>query len=326
MIGAGIGGQLDRRAKVLFGVRVVASAGMLGFLLTRFDLSALRPTGETSHLPWVGAGLVVLFGAIVLSTLRWQRVLHALDLPEPLPPLLSHCFAGLFVANFLPSTIGGDVLRVARLSARNGHRPASFASVVLERLTGFLVLPLITLVALFVNPSLLHLGRATGMAVTLSLVTLAALVVILVLAASPRLGGRLAENVNWLRFVGAVHLGVDRIRRHPAAAAPVLLTALAYQLTIVVVAWTGTRALDMDVGWTAIMAFIPVVAMAQAIPLSVNGLGLREGALVLLLQPLGVPQEQAIALGLLLYGMNVVVSLLGAPAFAAGGRPARVAA
>jgi len=315
---------LDRRAKVLFGVRVVASAGMLGFLLTRFDLSALAP--EASHLPWVAAGLVVLVGAIVLSTIRWQRVLKALDLAEPLPPLLSHCFAGLFVANFLPSTIGGDVLRVARLSAHNGKRPASFASVVLERLTGFLVLPVITLVALVSHPSLLHLGTATGVAVTLSLVTLAALAVILVLAASPKLGGRLAENANWLRFVGAVHLGVDRIRRHPRAAASVMATALAYQLTVVLVAWIATRALNMNIGWAAVMAFIPVVAMAQAIPLSVNGLGLREGALVLLLNPLGVPQQQAVALGLLLYGMNLVVSLLGAPAFAVGGRPARTAA
>jgi len=299
---------------------------MLAFLFTRFDLSALAPTGEVSHLPWVAAGLVTLVAAIVLSTLRWQRVLRALDLAEPLPPLLSHCFAGLFVANFLPSTIGGDVLRVARLSAGNGKRPASFASVVLERLTGFLVLPVITLAALLSHPALLHLGTATGLALTLSLVTLSALTAILVLAASPRLGGRLAGNANWLRFVGAVHLGVDRIRRHPAAAASVMLTALAYQLTVVLVAWIATRALGIDVGWAAVMAFIPVVAMAQAIPVSVNGLGLREGALVLLLRPLGVPDHQAIALGLLLYGMNVVVSLIGAPAFAIGGRPARVAA
>jgi hypothetical protein len=71
------------------------------------------------------------------------------------------------------------------------------------------------------------------------------------------------------------------------------------------------------------MAFIPVVAIAQVLPLSVSGLGLREGALVLLLAPLGVASAQAVALGLLLYSMNLVVSLLGAPAFAVGTRPLR---
>jgi len=295
---------------------------MLALLLSRIHLSSLLPKDEAAALPWLLAGLLVWLGAIVLATLRWQRVLTALELPADLPPLLSHSFAGMFVANFLPSTIGGDVLRVSRLSAANGQAPASFASVVLERLTGFLVLPLITLIALFTHPDLLHLGNASKAALLLSVGTLVALGVILVLAGNARIGRRLAHNQNWLRFVGAVHLGFDRIRRHPGAMAGVLLTALAYQLAIVLAAWIATQALGIDLGWAPVMAFIPVVAMAQVLPLSVNGLGLREGALVLLLAPLGVPTAQAVALGLLLYGMNLVVSLLGAPAFAVGSRPA----
>ncbi|HEX6595308.1 MAG TPA: lysylphosphatidylglycerol synthase transmembrane domain-containing protein [Acidimicrobiales bacterium] len=303
-------------------LRIGASAVMLALLLSRIHLSSLLPRDQAAAVPWLLAGLVVWLGAIILATIRWQRVLTALELPADLPPLLSHSFAGMFVANFLPSTIGGDVLRVSRLSAANGQAPASFASVVLERLTGFLVLPLITLVALFTHPDLLHLGNASKVALLLSVGTLVALAGILVLAGNARIGRRLADNQSWLRFVGAVHLGFDRIRRHPAAVAGVLLTAVAYQLTVVLAAWIATQALGIELGWGPVMAFIPVVAMAQVLPLSVNGLGLREGALVLLLQPLGVPTGQAVALGLLLYGMNLVVSLLGAPAFAVGARPA----
>jgi hypothetical protein len=61
------------------------------------------------------------------------------------------------------------------------------------------------------------------------------------------------------------------------------------------------------------------LAHPQVLPISMSGLGVREGAFVLFLHPLGVPREDAIALGLLLYLLNVAVSLLGAPAFAAGG-------
>jgi uncharacterized membrane protein YbhN (UPF0104 family) len=231
----------------------------------------------------------------------------------------------MFVSNFLPTTVGGDVLRVARLSAANGQRHTSVASVVVERLTGFLVLPFITLVALFGNPTLLHLGRASRLALTIALGTLAALVVILVLVSSSRIGERFAGR-SWLGFVAAVHLGLARMRRDPAAALAVLVSALAYQLAMVAGAWMAGHALGLQVGWSAMMAFIPIVAIAQVLPLSVSGLGLREGALVLLLVPLGVASGQAVAFGLLLYGMNMVVSLLGAPAFAVGARPARVAA
>ena len=145
------------------------------------------------------------------------------------------------------------------------------------------------------------------------------------MASNPR-GRRLADNQNWLRFAGAVHLGLDRLRQQPSAAAGVLGTAIAYQMMIVLAAWVAAQALGIHLGWAAIMAFIPVVAMAQVLPVSVNGLGLREGALVVLLTPLGVSTGQAVALGLLLYGMNLTVSLLGAPAFAVGTRPVRAPA
>jgi glycosyltransferase 2 family protein len=62
------------------------------------------------------------------------------------------------------------------------------------------------------------------------------------------------------------------------------------------------------------------VLIAQVLPISLSGLGVREGAFVLFLGPLGVAHDEAIALGLLLYLLNVAVSLLGAPAFATGGR------
>ena len=71
---------------------------------------------------------------------------------------------------------------------------------------------------------------------------------------------------------------------------------------------------------TAILAFMPAVAIAQVLPISLGGLGVREGAFVLFLHPLGVQRGEAIALGLLFYGMNLAVSLLGAPSFAVGGR------
>ena len=76
------------------------------------------------------------------------------------------------MGNALPTSIGGDVLRVVRLSAENDDRPSTFASVVLERMTGWIVLPVIALVGLSINPGLRHLGAATRVAVGFSLGTL----------------------------------------------------------------------------------------------------------------------------------------------------------
>ena len=301
-------------------LRSTVSVVLLAFLIQRVHLSSLLPTWGVSTGLWLGGALLLTLVGIVLSTIRWRQVLEALGLHAKVRTLFSHYLAGLFVGNFLPSTIGGDVLRVSRLAADNGDRPDTFASVVLERLTGWLILPVLTLVALAVNPGLRELGAASAVAVTISVATLLLLVVTLVVAASPRLGGRLAGTAGWQRFGGAVHLGLDRLRHHPGAAVSVLAAGFAYQLVVVLTGLLAARALGLDVSLTAALAFMPAVAIAQVLPISLGGLGVREGAFVLFLGPLGVAAAQAVALGLLVYGLNLVVSLLGAPAFAVGGR------
>jgi uncharacterized membrane protein YbhN (UPF0104 family) len=151
--------------------------------------------------------------------------------------------------------------------------------------------------------------------------TLVALTVVLWAANHPRLGGRFAQRDGWTRFIGAVHVGVEKLRRHPRAALSVLGAGMAYQLVLVLAAVAAAQALGIaDVGLTVLLAFFPAVLIAQVLPIGISGLGVREGAFVLFLAPLGVPAEQAVALGLLLYVLNLAVSLLGAPAFAVGRR------
>lgn len=314
-----------RRGWWVLPARVAVSVAMLAVLVWRvpqFSLDDLLPdlTMRTALLV-MGAALLTL-AAIVLSTVRWAAVLNALGQGAPLRHLLSHTLAGLFVSNVLPTTIGGDVLRVSRLSRENGETGASFASVVLERLTGWLVLPAMALLGFLVNPGLRDLGTATQVAVSLSAGTLVALALVLVAVASQRFGTRVAGNDGWRRFAGAVHLGIERLRSHPAAALNVIVSGFAYQLVLVLAALLAAKAVGMGdgVGPTALLAFFPAVLIAQVLPVSISGLGVREASFVLFLHPLGIRDEQAIALGLLLYLLNVGVSLLGAPAFAVGGK------
>lgn len=308
------------------GARLVVSALLLWILTTKIGDSwnEAVPDATPRTLAWLGGALLLTLAGVVLSAVRWSAVLDALGLHAPFRRLLSLYFAGQFMGNVLPSTIGGDALRVSRLSKDNGEPPTTFASVVLERLTGWVVLPAITLVGLAVNPGLRELGRASAIAFATAAGTLVLLVVVLTLTFLTNSGieERLEHNDGWKRFTTAVRFGLHRLRHEPAATARILATGLAYQLILIGSALMAARALGMPagVGPTALLAFVPAVLIAQVLPISISGLGVREGLFVLFLQPLDVPQSQAIALGLLLYVLNLVVSLLGAPAFAVGQR------
>ena len=310
-------------------LRVLVSAGMITVLLWRapdFDLVELVPTRTSTTLAWLATATALTLVGMVLATLRWKQVLDALGLRAGLRRLFSHTMAGQFVSNVLPTTIGGDVLRVARLSRDTGRSPDTFASVVLERVTGWLVLPVITLVGLAVNPGLRELGSATFVALALAVLTLGLLAATITAVSSQRFGTRFAMREGWRRFAGAVHRGLSMLREHPRSVAGVLLAGFAYQIVLVLAAVAAAQSLGLrPAGLTALLAFFPAVLIVQVLPIGISGLGIREGAFVLFLGPLGVATEQAVALGLLLYVLNLGVSLLGAPAFAIGGRSAPAA-
>jgi uncharacterized protein (TIRG00374 family) len=308
-------------------LRITLAAAFLALLIAKTpDFDGVFPS-QHHFYTFVLLALAVLmaFIGIVLSAWRWQRVLLLFDRHVPLRTLTTHYFAGQFVGNALPSTIGGDVVRVARASTTIDSSTIAFASVVLERLTGFVALPLLVFVGFVLRPSLLEEEHA-WIALLVAGVSLALLGLILWVAGHPRIAGRFAERENWTRFVGAVHLGVDRLRREPLQILPILGTAMLYQLSIICTFALIFRALDLPVPIVAVFAFVPAVAMLQVLPISFGGFGVREGALILFLSALGVSNAQAIAAGVLFYVVVLVTSLPGAPAFAVGhrGRPRSV--
>lgn len=308
------------RSPWTFVLRLAVSAGLLAVLITKIDFGTILPRHHTwATFVYLTGAFAAAAGGVVLSAWRWQRVLAVFDVRAPLRTLTNHYFAGLFVGNVLPSTIGGDVLRVSRGTKTFGSAETSFASAALERLTGFVALPLWSVLGFLVRPSLLD-GKHAWLAILTDGVTVGTLATLLVLAAHPKVAGRFLGHENWTRFIGAIHVGVDRMRREPRHAANVVGAALCYQASTIVSVWCGIHALGVSVPNAAVLAFVPAVAMAQVLPLSVNGLGVREGMLVLLLAGVHVASGRAVGIGLLWYATMLLVSLLGAPAFAVGGR------
>ncbi len=308
-------------AKWKVALRLLVSAVFLAVLVTRVpNLGDTIPADH--HLRTallLSAGVLTLLVSVVLSAWRWQEVLLVFDARVSLVTLTGHTLAGQFVGNVLPSTIGGDVVRVARVAKNVGSTTTAFASVVLDRLSGMLVLPALVVVGFVFRPSLLRADHA-WFALVVAALTLAVLTLILFVAGHPAIAGRFAANENWTRFIGAVFQGIDRARRNPRRSVRVLFAAFVYQMSIVGSYIVIFNALDKRVSIAAAFAFVPAVSMLQALPISLGGLGVREGALILFRHGLGVTSAVATTAGLIWYGSLVIVSMLGAPIFAIGQR------
>ncbi len=304
------------KARAFLALRVATSAVILFVLARRVDLNAVVPEWNARTITGLAAGAVVLLTGHAMAAWRWRRVLEALDASASYYKLLLYTLAGNFVGNFLPTTVAGDVVRVTRVSADIGSAEKAFASTTLDRLSGWVVLPLLGLVGLEGSAALRSDGRVRSLGFGLCALSLAGLGVVLAMAGSRRLGGRFHGRDGWTRFLGAVHLGLDQMRVHPIRAARVLAVAIGYQLVMVAAVWTVSWALELHVTPPQMLGVAPVVFIAQTLPLSVGGFGIREGAYAVLLHPLGVKNSGAVALGLAIYTLTIATSLVGAPAFA----------
>jgi hypothetical protein len=306
--------------RIIFTARIVVSVALMAYLATKIHWDQAFPRRpHFSTFVWFGLGILVTLGGIWASAWRWQRVLEVFDIRVPVARLLSISLAGMFVGNVLPSTIGGDVLRISRCTRESGARESVFASVVLERLTGWIVLPVISLVGFALWPGLITKENA-WVALLVGGIAVLLLSTMMILAASTRLGGRFREHQNWMRFIGAIHLGVDRMRREPAETCWLLVAAFAYQCTTIATVFCAVHTVGARVPIAAVIAFTPAVAMVQVLPISLSGLGVREGMFALLFHGLGVPTGKSVAIGLCWYAITLIASVAGGPAFAIGNR------
>lgn len=305
-------------------LRLAVSLAFLGVLFWRLpdvSLGDVLPELTAAALAWVAVAVGVHVVAYVLQTVRWSTVSMTLGIHLPFRRMFSHLLAGEFVSNALPTSFGGDVVRVVRQGQDTGDFADAFAATALERLTGWLVLPLLSTVALLLDPELLHLGTATTVAVITNIVTVVALVAILWAAGHEKVAGRLIGSGGWRRYLAAVHLGIIAFRHHPRRVLGVLGAGLGFQFLQCVSVYCAARSLQLpEVTLLAAMAFFPPTAVLQNLPLALGGLGVREAAFVLFFGALGVPDASAIALGLLVYLVFIAASLAGAPSFVLGRR------
>lgn len=322
---------MDVKRRVgIFLLQIVVSGGLLAYLFWRINddegYASLRSSlldWNVSRSLWLVAALALTLLSFVVATLRWQSAIDALGMRESFPRLFSHFMAGQFTSNFLPTTIGGDILRVARLNKTVKNAPNSFVTVVIDRLGGWIALPIICLLGLGFNSGLRGLGAPSSTALIVALATFGALVVVIYSVSYEATGHWLGRRQGVLRYMHALHVGFVCLKNKPRDAFYLVASALLYQFVLVLAVGCAVEALGIEeIGLTAIMAFLPVVLIVQALPISIGGLGVRENLFVFFFTQLGVADSEATLLGLFVGAMVLVCSLpgVGSLIFLGGGR------
>jgi uncharacterized protein (TIRG00374 family) len=223
-------------------------------------------------------------------------------------------FIGVFLNNFFPSTVGGDMAKVYYLGRHHGYRPIA-ASIVLDRLLSIGLLAVLATTMYWVAPD-----PSPQFALTRAIVTVIAVCLLggLVLAARGT-GGLPRRLAPFGTFAVGLAERAQRFRHDMAAAArqPQIVFQSAAVVATYFFALTGIYRvfLSLDTGahpaFLTLMTAVTTASLLSNIPVSINGLGLREQLHAILLQPLGVTREAAVAISLLTFAHLLVSSLVG---------------
>jgi uncharacterized membrane protein YbhN (UPF0104 family) len=282
--------------------KAALSAAVLAFLLYRVDVRSVVATlGGIQPGPLVLALAAYITGQMV-SAGKWTMLARALGFRRSYADYAELYFIGMFVNLLGPATVGGDLTRGLYLGGTR-RRALALNSVVFDRASGLVVLIVIGSVALVAFPqyrlptglSILTGGVAGTLLLSWWIVPRA---VALVLPAGNRLRQFIEEDL--------APFWRNRILLGKVAAVSAI-----FHLCEVSVQYTLARALGLDVPFSYCLIFHPAVSLLAAVPISVAGLGVREGGYVFFLGLVGIPQATALALGLLWFAITVMGALPG---------------
>jgi hypothetical protein len=261
-------------------------------------------------------GLVVAAVALylmgqVMSAYRWRLIGGAVGLGGGLARYVRFYFIGMFFMFFGPSTLGGDFVRGLYLAEGGGRRARAFNSVLFDRLNGLVVLIAIGAVAFVLFPGyglpapLLYLTVAAGGVLVLGWV-LAPTMTALVLPPTHRLR----------RFVES---DLGPFWRDRGMLAAVSGVSVVFHLVQIGTQFLVARALGIELPLSYICVFHPLVSALSAIPVTLSGIGLREGGYLYFLAHYGIDRERALAFGLLWLLVIIANSLVGGVVFLVSG-------
>jgi uncharacterized protein (TIRG00374 family) len=293
-------------------LRVLVSIALLTWLAWRTDWGQIGQAFVHLHFGlWLGAvGLYLL--AQLASAWRWRLLAQPLGFHGSLYEFLRVYFVGMFFNLLLPTSVGGDVVRAWYLDGGSGRRMPAFLSVFVDRFSGLLVLLVLACVAELLCPIPLPwwIGASTWTTAACAALGLLALPAVARRleewdSSKTRIGQRLcALTLSLSRFLSLFY------RRTRLLLVTTALSLLIQVVNVLLVGLIG-RALETPIPVSYYGIVVPMVTLLTLLPVSLNGMGVREGGMVLFLTPLGISSATALSLSLLWFSVFAVASLMG---------------
>lgn len=256
-------------------------------------------------------GFLLFFFNIVILSYRLKKVMTVQNIQLPLKDVTRLSLIGLFFTNFMPTAIGGDVVKAYYTAKSTDKKLESFTSIFMDRVLGllsFVVLATFALVFYGKNIENKVVIWAVSSMLVVSLLTLIALL-------NKNIAKKLRFVLTTLRFVKLdaklrkIYEAIASYRHHKMIIIQAFYISLICQVLSIFIIYLLAKSISVSIPLMVLFLVVPIIVTLSMFP-SLNGLGIREGAYVYFLGGI-VGHEQSFALSLLWLGLFLGISLLG---------------
>ena len=305
------------RDRIVNLLKIGISLGLLVLLVWKIGWRETWETLRQADARYLMAAWGLYLFSMVLRAYRWKVLLQIQKLEVPLSRLTSLYFIGTFFNSVLPTGFGGDVVRMYELTKQSDQGTESVSTVLVDRLCGFVVLFIMASLALPFSYRLIP-PLVSAMIVGITVLTLLGVWM------------ALSDGVwSWLSAVPLVKrlIGMPKVQQfrfslaayRTRAISGALVASLAFNVLLMVFNYLIALALGIRISPWYFLIFIPIISFLLTLPVSLSGIGVREGGYVLLFGQAGVPSSLAFALSLCVYASAVATGLIGGLLYALQG-------
>ena len=304
------------RRYILLAVKLSVSIILLVVLFTKIDMVQVWQGAKQASLPWLLVALAVFGASTVVAVWRWNLLLKMQHLDVSFPALLGTFLVSTYFNNFLPSNIGGDVIRIGDTARHMNSKTLATTVVLLDRILGLIALVFVAALGATaigrvhggsspIWPGWLWAAFLGGTAATA-----------LSLFAPDAVGWMLRPltvfHADWVsNRITTLTAALGRFGEEPGVLVSAFAGAVVVQVTLVLYYFSVAYALHLDIALADLAVVIPMSFVVQLLPVSIGGFGVREAFFSYYFHRVGQPIEDAVLLSLVGTALLMLFSLSG---------------
>lgn len=298
---------------LLITFRIAISVALLIFLFKQVNERVMFDTVKSADKTLLVLAFISYFVIYLLCLYRWQMLLKAVSVNLPFKRVIISFSSGIFFNLFLPSSIGGDFMRSVDLAVFTKKPREVIAAVLLDRLSGYVGLVLLTLAAVFFGWSLI---RDPSVAISVSILIALLIAMLLILfnrfvyskinkfLHSPS-AGRIREAITNL------HREIHYFRDNKKVMLNNVILSIVIQSITPLAFYMIALAIGIKLKLVYFFIFLPIIGAITLLPISIGGLGLRDAMTVFFFAKVGVVKDLAFAMSLLSFMFIVIYGSIG---------------